>query len=134
MLRVVRIAASSLVVTDSDLFGRECRVLPDGEDIVSTTCLRFVAVARKAALRFIELRSVNSATTEANTIVLEASITEAIAYEEQSVSSWSYNKQETLVQMVYEPLHSETHSSTVILFEGKVERKMRALGLPGPPS
>lgn len=133
-MRVVRIAASSLVVTDGDLLSRECRVLPDGEDVVSTTCLRLVTVAGKAALRVIELRSVDSATTEANTIVLEASITEAIAYEKQSFSSRPYNKQGTPIRMVYEPLHSETHSSTVILFEGKVERKMRALGLPGPPS
>jgi hypothetical protein len=69
--------------------------LPDGEDVVSTTCLRFVAVAREAALGVIELRPINSATTEANTIVLEASITEAIPYEKESVSSCSYNKQET---------------------------------------
>lgn len=96
-MRVVRIAASSLVITDGDLRSRECRVLPDGEDVVSTTCLRFVAVAREAALRLTDLRPVNSATTEANTIVLEASIAEAIAYEKQSVSSWPFNKQETLI-------------------------------------
>lgn len=108
--------------------------MPDGEDVVSTTRLRFVTVAGEAALRVIDLRPVNSAATEANTIVLEASVTEAIAYEKQGVSSWSYNKQETLVRMGYEPLQSATHSSTVILFEDKVERKMRALGLPGPPS
>lgn len=54
--------------------------MPDGEEVVSSTCLRFVAVAREAALRLIYLGPVNSATTEANTIVLEASITEAIAF------------------------------------------------------
>lgn len=79
-MRVVRIAASSLVIADGDLLSRECWILPDGEEVVSSTCLGFVAGAREAALRLIYLGPVNSATTEANTIVLEASITEAIAY------------------------------------------------------
>lgn len=79
-MRVVRIAASSLVIADSDLLSRECWILPDGEEVVSSTCLRLVAVAREAALRVIDLRSVNRATAEANTIILEASITKAIAY------------------------------------------------------
>jgi hypothetical protein len=82
-LRVVSIATSGLVITDGDLLSRECWVLPNGENIVSSTRLRLVAVAREAALRVINLRSVNGAAAETNAVVLETSITETIACEKK---------------------------------------------------
>lgn len=79
-LRIVSEATRSLVVADGDVLGGECWVLPDREDIVSSTCLGLVAVARESTLRVINLRTIYSVAAEADTIILEASITEAIAF------------------------------------------------------
>lgn len=78
-LRIISEATRSLVVADGDVLGGECWVLPDREDIVSSTCFRLVAVARKSTLRVINLRTIYSVAAEADAIILEASITEAIA-------------------------------------------------------
>jgi hypothetical protein len=53
--------------------------LEDGEPVVSAAGFRLVAGAAKGALRIIHLRALNGIAAKADTVVLKAGITEAVA-------------------------------------------------------
>jgi hypothetical protein len=78
---VVVVAAKGCIVRDVVLVQVGVGgILKDGDLVVSATGLRLVAGAAKGALRVIQLRALDGVTAKADAVVLEAGITEAVAF------------------------------------------------------
>jgi hypothetical protein len=79
--RVIGVTAKRLVVINSGVVGPlgKCRVLPNRKAVIAAARLGLVAIAGERALGLVELRAVDGGTTEADAVVFQSGITEAIA-------------------------------------------------------